>query len=95
MKEVCGRGQSYVRYFAEFQSTFHDDRSIDRLDGRERKKENTLVAYQPLSSQLRVGRDVAAVVVAAIVVVEVEEVEEKLRLNDSPDCDSIYLKFSI
>lgn len=65
------------------------------LDGRERKKENTLVAYQPLSSQLRVGRDVAAVVFAAIVVVEVEEVEEKLRLNDSPDCDSIYLKFSI
>lgn len=74
-------------------------RSIDpwtngRTEEKERKKENTLVAYRPLSSLLRVA---AVVVVVAIVVRD----EEKLRLNSC--CyrtlllfySFIYLKFSI
>lgn len=72
------------------------DRSMDgRTDGRERKKENTLVAYRPLSSLLRVAAVV--VVVVAIVVRD----EEKLRLNSCCDrtlllfYNFIYLKFSI
>lgn len=71
------------------------DRSMDgRTDGREKKKENTLVAYRPLSSLLRVA---AVVVVVAIVVKD----EEKLRLNSCCDrtlllfYNFIYLKFSI